>query len=391
MDHPHAGGDPQQFPWRAAQPVLFDRTETWIDNRRIFQPRGKVIGGSLSLNGMVFVSGHREDFNQWEATGAEGWSYKDVLPHFRAMETCLRGGDAYRGDAGPISVSRMSRLHPMEQAFLEAVDQAGYGMARDYTGADQDGGNAFDVNIAKGERSATAALIGCILSRPNLTVLTGAHITRLLMEGGRVTGAAFIRKGTEQEARFNADVILSVGAVQSPQILMLSGIGPAEQLQSHCITVRHDLPGFGENLHDHLEVHIKLRSAAGTSRNSLLKPERKAAIGLQWFLSRTGPTATTPSKVGAFLRTAKDVSYPDIQYNFWPYYLDGWSPPPQQRRLLLRRRTSADGKPRLGKAGGRRPSGAGDHAAERAARGNRPQGVPRQHQDHPRDRGAALL
>ena len=261
--------------------------EPWMDNRRIFQPRGKVVGGSSSLNGMVFVRGHREDFNRWEAAGAEGWSYEDVLPHFRTMETCLRGGDDYRGDAGPISISRMSDLHPLEQAFLEAVDQAGYSMAYDYNGADQDGGTAFDVNIAHGERSATAALIGRIRNRPNLKVLTGAHVTRLLIEGGRVTGAAFIRSGTEQEARCDAELILSAGAVQSPQILMLSGIGPADRLQSHGITVRHDLPGVGENLHDHLEVHIKHRSAAGTSRNGLLKPHRMAAIGLQWFLSRT--------------------------------------------------------------------------------------------------------
>ena len=139
--------------------------EPWMDNRRIFQPRGKVVGGSSSLNGMVFVRGHREDFNRWEAAGAEGWSYEDVLPHFRTMENCLRGGDAYRGDTGPISVSRMSDLHPMERAFLEAVDQAGYGLAHDYNGADQDGGTAFDVNIFNGERSATAALISRIRSR----------------------------------------------------------------------------------------------------------------------------------------------------------------------------------------------------------------------------------
>ena len=147
-------------------------------------------------------------------------------------------------------------------------------------------------------------------------MLADAHVNRLLMEGGWVTGAAFIRNGTEQEAHCDAELILSAGAVQSPQILMLSGIGPAGQLRSHGITVRHDLPGVGENLHDHLEVHIKYRSAAGTSRNGLLKPHRMAAIGLQWFLCRTGPAATTPSQVGAFLRTANKVSYPDIQYHF---------------------------------------------------------------------------
>lgn len=304
--------------------------EPWMDNRRIFQPRGKVIGGSSSLNGMVFVRGHRADFDRWEAAGATGWGYAAVLPHFRAMESYGRGADDYRGADGPISVNRLDDFHPLEQAFLDAVGEAGYGAAEDYNGADQDGGTAFDVNIANGERSATAALIGRVRHRPNLTVVTGAHVTGLIIEGGRATGVTYIRNGVEHRAHCDAEVILSAGAVQSPQILMLSGIGPADQLRGHGIRVRHELAGVGENLHDHLEVHIKHRSADGSSQNGLLKPHRMLGIGLQWFLARRGPAATTPSRVGAFLRTAEDVAYPDIQYHFWPYFLDGWSPPPDK-------------------------------------------------------------
>ena len=243
------------------------------------------------------------------------------------METYLPGPDEWRGGNGPISVDRLHNHHPLEQAFLDAVGEAGYGTPKDYNGETQDGGTAFDVNIANGERSATAALIGRIRSRPNLHIRTGAHATGLIIEGGRATGVRYLAGGAHHEAHADSEVILSAGAVQSPQLLMLSGIGPGDQLRQHGIGAVADLPGVGENLHDHLEVHIKHRCASGLSQNGLLKPHRMLAIGMQWFLMRTGPAATTPSRVGAFLRTTADAAYPDIQYHFWPYFLDGWSPP----------------------------------------------------------------
>lgn len=303
--------------------------EPFMDERRIFQPRGKVIGGSSSLNGMVYVRGHRQDFDSWRDAGATGWSYDDVLPFFRSLETYLPGGDAYRGDSGPISVDRLRGHHVIETAFLAAVADAGFGRAVDYNGADQEGGTAFDVNIARGERSGTAALIGRIRHRRNLTILTGAHVIGLAMTGTTVNGVTYLVADKVREAHCDREVVLAAGAVQSPQVLMLSGIGPAAQLREHGIGVRQDLAGVGANLHDHLEVHIKHRCAAGLSQNKLLKPHRMMAIGLQWFLTRNGPAATTPSRVGAFLRSSR-ADYPDIQYHFWPYFLDGWSPPPDK-------------------------------------------------------------
>ena len=302
--------------------------EPWMDNRQIFQPRGKVVGGSSSLNGMVFVRGHRQDFDSWRDSGATGWGYEDVLPFFRSMETHADGADDWRGDSGPINVAKTRSHHPMEQAFLAAVEAAGHGRAQDYNGADQQGGTAFDVNVDKGERSATAALIGRIRQRPNLTILTHARVTGLQIEGGRATGATFICNGRVQTAHCDREVILSAGAIQSPQLLMLSGIGPAAQLRQHGIAVTVDLASVGEGLQDHLEVHVKHRSAPGSSQNGLLRWDRMAAIGMQWFLTRRGAAASTPSRVGGFLHTGDDAAYPDLQYHFWPYLLEGWSPPP---------------------------------------------------------------
>ena len=304
--------------------------EPHMNNRRIFQPRGKVVGGSSSLNGMVYVRGHARNFDDWEESGATGWGYRDVLPYFRKLETYLPGPDDYRGASGPIRVDRHSGQHPIEQAFIQAVAEAGYPVPADYNGADQEGATVFDANIHKGERSGTAAVISSIRERSNLRVETRAHVTRILIRSGRAIGVEYVQNGQTLEAHCDREVILSAGAAQSPQLLMLSGVGPADHLAEHGIETLLDLPGVGQNLHDHLEVLVKHRCARGLSKNGLLRWHRMAMIGAQWFLTRTGPCATTHSQVGAFLRTGADLDHPNMQYHFWPYYFEGWSPPPDK-------------------------------------------------------------
>ncbi len=305
--------------------------EPHMFGRRIFQPRGKVIGGSSSLNGMVFVRGHRRDYDGWAADGAPGWGYDEVLPHFRSLERYLPGADAYRGDGGPIVVERLGDHHPIEQAFLDAAQQAGHAQSTDYNGAEQEGVTPFDANIFRGERCGTAA--ACIAparARPNLTIATGAQVTKIVIGGGRAVGVDYVQSGQVRQARCEREVILSAGAIQSPQILMLSGIGPADHLRDHGIAVVQDLPGVGENLQDHLEVHIKHRCPGGLAKNRLLRKHRMALIGLQWFLAKAGPGATTHSRIGGFLRTDAAADYPNMQFHFWPYFLEGWSPPPHK-------------------------------------------------------------
>ncbi len=305
--------------------------EPCMNNRRLFQPRGKVIGGSSSLNGMVYVRGHRLDFDGWAENGAAGWGYDEVLPFFRSIERYVPGADDYRGGDGPIVVERLGNNHPIEQAFLDAAEQAGYAKVQDYNGAEQEGVTAFDANIDRGGRSATAA--ACIAParrRSNLRVETGAHVTRVLIDNGRAIGVEYMQSGRTKQAMCDGEIVICAGAFQSPQILMLSGVGPADQLRAHGIDVIQDLPGVGENLHDHLEVHVKHRCPKGLSKNGLLRKHRMVMIGLQWFLFKTGVAATSQSRIGGFLRTDDSVDYPNIQYHFWPYFLEGWSPPPDK-------------------------------------------------------------
>ena len=304
--------------------------EPFLNHRRLFQPRGKVIGGSSSLNGMVYVRGNRLDYDGWAASGAAGWAYRDVLPHFRALETYRGGGDEYHGDRGPVTVERLRGSHPLEQAYLEAAVQAGYRMADDYNGAEQEGVTAFDANIDNGQRSATAACIRSIRDRKNFTLRAHAHVTRLIIENARAVGVEYLRHGDLGRVYADAEVIVCAGAFQSPQILMLSGIGPAGELRDHGIEPKLHLPGVGENLQDHLEVHVKHRTARGLSKNGLLRRDRVLRAGMEWFLFKSGEAATPHSRVGGFLCTDESVGYPNLQFHYWPFFLEGWSPPPRK-------------------------------------------------------------
>lgn len=322
-----------RFAWTGPRNWGFwGEAEPHMNGRRLEQPRGRCLGGSSSLNGMVFVRGHRQDYEAWVAAGATGWSYDEVLPYFRSIETWRRGGSVHRGTSGPISVMTYQDHHPIEAAFLAAGEQAGYPTPEDYNGTAQEGVCAFDANIRDGWRSGTA--LECIrpaAKRANVTVLTGAQATRVLLENRRATGVTYRRGGRDAVARATREVVLAAGAFQSPQLLMLSGIGPADQLRTHGIDVVQDMPGVGENLQDHLEVHVKHRSPIkGIGKNKNLATHRIILAGLQWALSKTGPAAFGPSAVGGFFRSGLDTGYPDIQFHFWPYYLEGWDLPPDK-------------------------------------------------------------
>lgn len=304
--------------------------EPHLNNRRLFQPRGKVIGGSSSLNGMVFVRGNCLDYDNWAINGARGWSYQDVLPYFISMESYRPGASEYRGGDGPISVEHITDTHPIERAFLAAAQEAGYPYIPDYNAGQQEGVSEFDANIDAGYRSGTAHLLHTVLTRPNLVFQAHSHATELIFDGNQTLGVAYLHNGQRTVAYAEAETIVAAGAFQSPQILMLSGIGCAAELENFGIQVRSNLPGVGQNLQDHLEVHVKHRCPQGMSRNRLLRKDKMIGAGLQWMMFKSGPAATPASKVGGFLKTTDAVEYPNLQFHFWPYYLEGWSPPPSK-------------------------------------------------------------
>ncbi len=305
--------------------------EPFMNNRVIFQPRGKTLGGSSSLNGLVFVRGHPLDFENWNSA-APGWSYKDVVAYFRKLERYQSSSSEARGDSGPIGVQKLAGNHPIEIAFLNAGAQAGYPQPDDYnSGYDQEGVTRFDANIDQGWRSGTAReCVRPAMARSNCTVQTGAHVINIVTEKARAVGVKYRHNGQICEARADSEVVLCAGAFQSPQLLMLSGIGPADELLKHGIDIVQDLPGVGQNLQDHLEVHIKYRCKKGLAKNSALTKPRIIAAGIQWWLFKTGLAATSASQVGGFFTSNAQTRYPDIQFHFWPYYLDGWSPPPEK-------------------------------------------------------------
>ena len=292
--------------------------EPGLGGRRMAVPRGKVVGGSSSINGMVFVRGHRDDFDHWAEAGAAGWAYDDVLPYFRRMETFSGGADRWRGASGPLRVTRAEARHPLARAFLAAGAEAGFPLTSDVNGARQEGFGASDATIHAGRRvSAARAFL-----RPALATgrcrLVRALALRVVFEGHRATGVEIDRGGRREIVHARAGVILAASAINTPKLLMLSGIGPGAHLRAMGIETLADRPGVGANLQDHLEVYIQF---SARHRNTLYRYWNlpgKAWVGLQWLLARRGPGASNQFEVGAFLRSAPDVPYPDIQFHFLP-------------------------------------------------------------------------
>lgn len=307
-----------------------------LNDRSIVHPRGKVLGGSGSLNGMVFLRGHPLDFERWSQEGARGWSYRSVLPYFKRLETREAGGDDYRGDSGPIRVRRQNELIPLAQSFLDAGKQAGYPFTDDVNGYRQEGFCRFDGNINNGVRASSAqAFLRPALKRANLRVEKLCHARKLIISNGRAVGVEYRQHGDVKRYYVEREVIVCSGAIGSPQLLMLSGLGPADHLSELGIKVIADLPGVGGNLHDHLEVHVQHQTSKRVSLNPNMHPLRKLAVGARWFMNRTGPAAVNQSLVGAFLRSRAQADHPDVQIHFWPVFFNGWEIPHDQYGFRL--------------------------------------------------------
>jgi choline dehydrogenase len=294
--------------------------EPYLDNRRMHCPRGKVLGGSSSINGMVYVRGHALDFEEWEAQGAKDWGYRHCLPYFRKADSWAFGSDEYRAQDGPLSVNNGNNMqNPLYRAFIEAGQQAGYMKTDDYNGRQQEGFGPMHMTVKNGVRwSAANAYLKPALHRPNLQVITGALSQRILLEGKRATAVEFLRDGRLQSLSANREVILSAGPIASPHLLQLSGIGPGAVLRQAGVEVQHDLPGVGENLQDHLEFYFQFRCKQPITLNAELNLWRKFLIGSRWILTKRGLGATNHFESCAFIRSRPGIKWPDIQYHFLP-------------------------------------------------------------------------
>jgi choline dehydrogenase len=303
-----------RYDWR-----YYTEPEPHLNGRRLHTPRGKVLGGSSSINGLVYVRGNPLDFERWEAEGAAGWGYQEVLPYFKRAERRAAGGDDYRGGDGPLATRRGLLTNPLHAAWLEAGRQAGYALTADMNGFQQEGFGQMDMTVGGGRRcSAANAYLRPAMRRGNLTVRTHALATRVLFEGRRAVGIRYRRGGVLHEVRVRREVILCAGPINSPQLLMLSGIGPEPELATHGIGVVRELPGVGENLQDHLEFYFQVASREPITLYSQISLMRRALIGARWLLTKDGLGASNHFETGGFIRSRAGVRYPDIQFHFLP-------------------------------------------------------------------------
>jgi choline dehydrogenase len=304
--------------------------EPFMHNRRISQGRGKILGGSSSINGMIFQRGNPLDYEKWgRAPGMANWDYAHCLPYFKRMETCLAGGDDFRGTDGPLVLERGPAANPLFAAFFTAVQQAGHTLTNDVNGYKQEGFAPFDRNVHHGQRlSASRAYLHPVKHRPNLKVMTRTLVTKILFEGKRAVGVEITQGDGPIQKLWAGEVILSGGAFNSPQLLQLSGVGNAAELRALGIEVVHDLPGVGENLQDHLEVYVQHACTQPVSVSPALKWYNKPWVGLQWLLFKQGPAATNHFEAGGFIRSNDDVAYPNVMFHFLPVAIryDGTSP-----------------------------------------------------------------
>ena len=328
-----AGGRDWAWSWKIHMPAAFayplmGKTYNWayhsepepfMDGRAMYCPRGRVLGGSSTINGMVYIRGHARDYDRWAQAGLPGWSYANVLPYFRRAQCHEAGANDYRGGEGPLHVSAGHTEAPLFAAWVEAGRQAGYPFTPDVNGYQQEGLGPMDRTTHRGRRwSAARAYLHPATDRPNLTILSRALTTRVTFEGSRATGVELVKGGRTEAIRAEREVILSGGAINSPQLLQLSGIGPADALQALEIPVVADLPGVGENLQDHLEIYVQHACTQPVSLYGATRPLRKLGIGLRWYLNGSGPGGSNHFEAGGFIRSRAGVEHPDLQYHFLP-------------------------------------------------------------------------
>jgi choline dehydrogenase-like flavoprotein len=298
--------------------------EPELNNRKIIQPRGKVLGGSSSINGLLYVRGQHEDYDRWRQLGNAGWGFADVLPYFRRAEDQERGADELHGAGGPLAVSNVSEPHPLCEAFIEAAGQSGFPRNDDFNGVSQEGAGYFQLTAKNGRRCSTAVgYLRPARRRPNLKVATEALATRLLFDGRRATGVEYRQGDALHTARAGREVIVAGGAFNSPQLLQLSGVGPAALLRAHGIEVIADSPGVGADLQDHLQIRMLYRCSEPITMNDVINDWRhRYAAGLRYILSRKGLLTIGAGYAGAFLRTRPELATPDVQIHFLIFSAD---------------------------------------------------------------------
>lgn len=297
--------------------------EPELNGRQLQHDRGKTLGGSSSINGMVFIRGHANDFDGWQQVGCEGWGYANVLPYFKRMETYSGGEDDFRGGSGPLHVQRPAPDNPLVQAFLKSGEQAGYPLTDDINGYTQEGFGVLDSSVYRGERwSVTRAYLDRARARPNLTIQTEAHVQKLDLEGQRARGVTYLQHGRSITAHAQKEVILSAGVIGTPQILMISGIGPAKHLQELGIDVVLDLPGVGQNLNDHPDFVMQYECLKPVTLWPKTRAAGRIAAGLRWLLTRRGTCASNHFEAVACIRSGSGVDYPDLQLTITPVAVD---------------------------------------------------------------------
>ncbi|MBE3675304.1 choline dehydrogenase [Pseudoalteromonas distincta] len=294
--------------------------EPHLDNREMHCPRGKVLGGSSSINGMVYVRGHAKDFDEWQQHGANGWDYQSCLPYFQKAESFYLGENTYRGGKGPLGVNNGNEMkNPLYRTFIKAGVQAGYASTDDYNASQQEGFGPMHMTVKDGVRSsASREYLDPVKSRSNLTIITGALAQRVILDGKKATGIEYKVNGDVKTAHAAKDVILSAGPIGSPHILQLSGIGDTQALEKAGVEVQHHLPGVGQNLQDHLEFYFQYKCKQPITLNGKLGIVSKGLIGARWLLTRSGLGATNHFESCAFIRSKPGVEWPDIQYHFLP-------------------------------------------------------------------------